>query len=517
MLQQYFVSTFRLKKYIFSVFLLFLFFSFFLHISPAQAEIRNLTFPVIGNVRYSNDFGAPRSGGRTHEGNDLLGFKRQLLIAAVDGYVRYVPYPEPSWGYAVTITDADGYAYNYYHVNDDRPGTDDGLGGGMFAYAPDMRRGNPVVAGQLIGWMGDSGNAERTTPHLHFEIRRPDGNAINPFESLQAATKIDRLVPAPQIDDEIVPFGEFQGGASIARGNVDDRYEGDELVVGAGPGGGAHVRMFDETGVATGQFFAFPETFKGGVNVATGDIDGNGLDEIITSIASLGGPQVRIFDWSGKLITQFFAFDQAFRGGVRLAAADLNNDGLEEIIAGTGPGTATRVRVFDHKTNILADISAFPESFRGGIDVAGAAATENTEGIIIVGAGPGGGPHVRLFDISGTLRGQFFAYDPLFRGGVRVDANDIDGDGTSEILTAPAQGGGAHFRLFSMRATPLDSFDEYETWWRSGYDITGSQGTIYVVANSGRRVSIRAVLQPTLSSNNQQFDFFQTPDPEGSF
>src|SRR5690349_14956320 len=87
----------------------------FLCLSPAraQAEQRDIVFPVIGSVRYSDDFGAPRSGGRTHEGNDLLGQKMMRLVAAVDGTIRFVAYPQPSYGYYVSIEDSAGYRYNY--------------------------------------------------------------------------------------------------------------------------------------------------------------------------------------------------------------------------------------------------------------------------------------------------------------------------------------------------------------------------------------------------------------------
>jgi hypothetical protein len=164
---------------------------------PAGAawEIRDIAFPVEGDVRFSDDFGDPRYG-HSHEGNDLMGKKMQPLLAAVDGRVRSIEYPEASWGYAIVLEDADNYRYHYLHVNNDTPGTDDGAGGPENAYAPGIYERAYVRKGQLIGWMGDSGNAESAGPHLHFEIRRPDRTAINPYESLLAASKSGTFDPA---------------------------------------------------------------------------------------------------------------------------------------------------------------------------------------------------------------------------------------------------------------------------------------------------------------------------------
>jgi hypothetical protein len=151
------------------------------------AETRDIYFPTERTATFKNDFGDGRSGGRTHEANDLMGKKMTPLYSAIDGVVHDIEIPEASWGYALTLKDVDGYTYHYIHINNDTPGTDDGKGGVDNAYAPFVGRGSKVRKGQLVGWMGDSGNAENVGSHLHFEIRRPDKTAINPYESLMAA------------------------------------------------------------------------------------------------------------------------------------------------------------------------------------------------------------------------------------------------------------------------------------------------------------------------------------------
>lgn len=153
---------------------------------PASAEeIRVIAFPTDPTIDVVDNFGEPRSG-HSHEGIDMMGSKMTPLYAAVDGVVRSINIPEASWGYALTIQDADGYTYHYLHINNDSPGTDDNEGGVQHAYAPGIARNATVTKGQLIGWMGDSGNAEEAGAHLHFEIRY-EGTAINPYPSLVAA------------------------------------------------------------------------------------------------------------------------------------------------------------------------------------------------------------------------------------------------------------------------------------------------------------------------------------------
>lgn len=156
----------------------------------AADVVRTIAFPVGGSsYQYRNDFLEPRGGGtRQHQGNDIIAAKMTPLLAAVDGYVNFLAIPEASWGYEIELQDDEGYTYDYLHVNNDTPGTDDGLGGVTNAYAPGVVRGMRVTKGQFIGWVGDSGNAEETVPHLHFEMHDPSHAVINPFPSLVLAS-----------------------------------------------------------------------------------------------------------------------------------------------------------------------------------------------------------------------------------------------------------------------------------------------------------------------------------------
>jgi len=161
--------------------------------SPASAEVvKPIVFPVDGPVSYTDTFGAPRPG-RTHEGQDLMAAKMRPALAAVDGKVTRITFNNAT-GNSVVITGADGWTYHYIHVNNDTPGTDDGRATRDQAFPSIIQLGATVKRGQVVAYVGDSGNAEATGSHLHFEIRRPaapgtyTGVPINPYQSLRQAT-----------------------------------------------------------------------------------------------------------------------------------------------------------------------------------------------------------------------------------------------------------------------------------------------------------------------------------------
>ena len=150
---------------------------------------RSIVFPVLGPVAYADGWMDLRDGGRRrHEGTDIVGVQMQPILAAVDGEVtRLQPDSIGISGVAITIRDSDGWRYNYFHDNNDTPGTDDGQSPDAFRLAPGLEVGSRVVAGQIIGYMGDSGNAEDSVTHLHFEFRDPDGHARPSYWSLRSA------------------------------------------------------------------------------------------------------------------------------------------------------------------------------------------------------------------------------------------------------------------------------------------------------------------------------------------
>lgn len=489
--------------------------------SPADARtVRRITFPIIGPASVNNDFHAPRVG-HLHQGNDVFGRKGQKLVAAVDGVVEWVVRPQSGRSLGFSIRDEDGYSYWYLHVNNDRPGTDDGSSLGAFAYAPDVRGGNPVVAGQLLGWIGDSGNAETTSPHVHFELHEPDGDAIDPNPTLGTARRITAAVVPPPMAGELLPFSQFSGGASVATGQLDRNTPTLERVVATGPGGGPMIRVYGENDRLLSQFRPYPTAFRGGLDVAVGDLTGDGQAEIIVG-AGRGGTvrQVKLFSYAGELINEFDAYAASFRGGVRVAAADLDGDGVDEIVTGPNQGGGPHVRVFDRSGHRLAQFFAFAPSFRGGIDVAAYPATAESPAVIAAAAGPGGGPHVRIFSLDGTLRWQFFTDQGRFRGGLRVSLANIEtASPAPEIIAVPASRGAADISVFDLSGSLLDQQSFLEPWWTGGYDVAGADGIVTFISGRGELANRRTTLRTWTFTPPppDPFDFFDDDDESGTF
>jgi murein DD-endopeptidase MepM/ murein hydrolase activator NlpD len=159
-------------------------------LDPEQA-FRDIVFPIVGVTSFSATYGACRDGcTRTHMGADIAtyGWKGASVVAAHDGTIVSARVGGELSGCSVEVLADDGWTTRYLHLNDDVPGTD--LKDGR-CFAPGIEVGTWVAAGTLIGWVGDSGNAEGTTPHLHFEIRNPEGLAVEPWYSLVDARHVD--------------------------------------------------------------------------------------------------------------------------------------------------------------------------------------------------------------------------------------------------------------------------------------------------------------------------------------
>ena len=255
-----------------------------------------------------------------------------------------------------------------------------------------------------------------------------------------------------------VPFPGFSGPVKVVSGDFNNDGVA-EIFAGAGFGGGPAIAILNsQTGEVMESFFAFDPAFTGGVFVAVQDVNNDGILDIIASAGPGGGPEVRIFDGNGlTVLRSFYAYAVDFTGGVSVASIDFNNDGILDLVTGAGPGGAPHVKVFDGATNaIISQWYAYATDFTGGVFVAVGDIGNDGAFEVVTGAGAGGSPVVAVWDPNtGALLAQFMAYAEDFTGGVRVGINDGNSDGIADILTGAGPGGGPQVNVFSFPALDL--------------------------------------------------------------
>jgi hypothetical protein len=251
---------------------------------------------------------------------------------------------------------------------------------------------------------------------------------------------------------------------------------------GADQGGGPAVLVFrnGSSGGLQDSLMAFDPAFRGGVRVAVADVNGDGIDDVIAAAGPGGGPEVIVFDGQGlsngfvTVVAAFMAYDVHFRGGVYVAAADVNHDGFADIITGPGAGGGPNVKVFDGQSIIhgqkvlLANFMAYAPTFSGGVTVAAADVSNNGFSDVITGAGPGGQPQVHVYSglamAQGTFNNvsslitSFDAFAATFSGGVFVAGGDLNGDGFADVIVGAGAGGGPEVIAFNGQNIANGSF-----------------------------------------------------------
>jgi hypothetical protein len=233
------------------------------------------------------------------------------------------------------------------------------------------------------------------------------------------------------------------------------------FAVGAGMTGGPRVEVFNTSGAKIADFLAYSPAFRGGVHVAVADVNGDGIDDVITGAGFGGGPHVKVFAGVGSNgtvtsidtanpIASFMAYDIMFNGGIWVAGADLNGDGSADIVTGAGSGGGPHVKVFAAQgtgvdtANPIASFMAYGIGFRGGVHVAAA------DGLLAVAPGMMGGPNVKVWntlDAGGKFAGinagapvaDFMAFNPSFEGGAYVTFADVNGDGSNDLVVSPGE------------------------------------------------------------------------------
>jgi murein DD-endopeptidase MepM/ murein hydrolase activator NlpD len=183
--------------------------------ATARTPPAQIIFPIIGPAVYRDDFGEPRPGG-VHQGNDILAERHAPVVAVEAGKIVFWT-TSASAGCMLYLYGRSGTTYQYIHLNNDLTARNDNRGSCVpgVAYAPGLRDGERVSAGELIGYVGDSGDADGLHPHLHFELHPGDGKAVSPFPWLQSAEHLTQPGSAPM---SVPPETTLSADQLLARG-----------------------------------------------------------------------------------------------------------------------------------------------------------------------------------------------------------------------------------------------------------------------------------------------------------
>ena len=241
-------------------------------------------------------------------------------------------------------------------------------------------------------------------------------------------------------------FESFTGGVSVAAGDVDGDGSAD-IVVGTDTGD-ARVRVVrGGTSAELRDFTAF-SGFTGGVRVAAGDVNGDGLADVVAGAGSGAESRVKVFSGSSNDEIRSFVAFSGFTGGVHVAAGDVNGDGSADIVAGTGSGGLPQVKVFNGQSGaVLRDFLAFDQAFTGGVRVGAGDVNGDGSADLVVGTGPGGA-QIKVF--SGSTNTEIRSFLPFsgFTGGVFVAGVPMEAPDPEPIATQlefSTEPGGAHF------------------------------------------------------------------------
>jgi len=328
-------------------------------------------------------------------------------------------------------------------------------------------QGTSVAAPQVTGVIA---NIKKLVPNLTIE--KIYNSVINSAKSIKDSN------PLSYLD---LGGGLLDMEASLKTA-LDLGQQKKTLLVLASLTGQPIITITDQDGMIVNSFFAYNPNFTGGVKVITADVNNDGQQEIVTVPNSNGGPHVRIFDQQGNVVSQFMALDPLFRGGLNVNAGDLDKDGLAEIIISSNGGTPPFVKVFNLRGELQSEFLAYSSFFTGGVNVATEDIDHDGRAEIITSPMSGGGPHVRIFRKDGTLVSQFMAFDATVRSGFPLTAADVNNDRQIDIIVDNRSDNRQKINISSPYGVEENSWFVFPTLYQLTYkvdllssDITGDQ------------------------------------------
>ena len=250
--------------------------------------------------------------------------------------------------------------------------------------------------------------------------------------------------PDRAVEEHVTP-------ATLVHAGAFDR----PFAIGARAGDGARVELTESSVSDSLAFTPYPG-FSGDVRVAVGQFDDDGAYEVATAPGPGGGPHVKGFSLTGKLESEFFAYDAAFRGGVAIAAADVDGDGVDEILTAPGVGESPVVK-FHRKSGGLMDTIVLETDSRHALNIsAGDIDGDGADDVLV--STSGGEPRVYVYRLYGTQQTSFLAYRPHERGELNSDVW-VNAEGKRMVVTRMASSVNPNIRFFTLIGAFVNQVD----------------------------------------------------------
>lgn len=320
-----------------------------------------------------------------------------------------------------------------------------------------------MLTGQTFSWAPTSEQAG--TYSVVFSVTDGSLTASETITiTVQRAVQVKPPTPVAGGDFSSQPFTAFtkaaRSGYSIASGkvwkNADDPRAA--VIVGAAQGMQPQVKIYTSDGRLKKSFYAYEKTFLGGVRVAACDLNGDGVDEILTAPGPGYRPYIREFDATGRQVLwkQIWALDGKTKNGLNIACGDLNGDGKAEIIAASDIGSG-HMTIHKGKGSRIGNTWPFGHAWRGGI-VLSAIDTRGTDRVDIAAATQTGAAQIRLLNDRGKRIGPtILPYAAGTKNGVFLSAGDVDGDQVGELVLSQLNDATSRVRVYSQSGIKLQS------------------------------------------------------------
>lgn len=195
-----------------------------------------------------------------------------------------------------------------------------------------------------------------------------------------------------------------------------------------------------------------------GVRVAVGDVTGDNIEDVVTVNGPGATTIIKVFDGSSLLngqvnpVREIRPFNPAFQGGAYVAIGQIDiNTFAREIVVGAGDYGPSLVKIYGANNGVAIDEFLAFGNFAVGARVASDDFNGDGRDDVAVASGPGGGPHVRMFDRNNNklVIDEFFAYDPGMLSGVYIAAGELDGvPNRADLATGPSAGASPHARVW---------------------------------------------------------------------